>query len=58
MASEQSPDFAAFFPHIQHELACPVCHAELRLEGAQLICTECGRVYAIVEGIPLLIAES
>ena len=38
-------------------LACPVCHGDLRLEEARLVCATCRRAYPIVDGIPVLIAE-
>jgi uncharacterized protein YbaR (Trm112 family) len=39
------------------QLACPACLSAFRLEPERLVCTACGRVYPIVEGIPVLIAE-
>jgi uncharacterized protein len=36
-------------------LVCPVCLASLRAEADRLACTGCGRVYPIVDGIPVLI---
>jgi len=36
-------------------LACPVCLSALRAEADRLTCTACGRVYPIVDGIPVLI---
>jgi uncharacterized protein YbaR (Trm112 family) len=38
-------------------LACPACHGELRLGLDKLTCVACSRDYAIVHGIPVLIAE-
>ena len=38
------------------QLACPACYAALRLDASTLRCSACGRVYPIVEGIPVLIA--
>jgi uncharacterized protein len=38
-------------------LACPVCFQPLRFEAEHVACTGCGRVYPIVDGIPVLIAE-
>lgn len=40
-----------------NELVCPACFGDLRLEEARLACTGCERVYPIVDGIPVLIAE-
>ena len=44
-------------PAILGLLACPACRGDLRLEEARLVCVGCGRVYPIVDGIPVLIAE-
>jgi uncharacterized protein YbaR (Trm112 family) len=37
-------------------LACPACIGGLTLDAGKLVCTKCGRVYPIVDGIPVLIA--
>jgi len=39
------------------QLACPVCFGALRVEPAAATCAECGRVYPVADGIPVLIAE-
>jgi uncharacterized protein YbaR (Trm112 family) len=48
-----------FEAQILELLACPVCLGELRLEeaGAGIVCGGCLRVYPLVDGIPVLIAE-
>ena len=33
-------------------LVCPVDHAALRQDGDSLVCTACGTVYPIEDGIP------
>ncbi|NSC22052.1 Trm112 family protein [Streptomyces albus subsp. chlorinus] len=41
-------------------LACPACHAPLREEGDELHCTggaECGLVYPVRDGIPVLLVD-
>ena len=38
------------------QLACPACIGGLTLDAGKLVCTKCGRVYPIVDGIPVLIA--
>jgi hypothetical protein len=48
---------AMLLASIADQLACPACHADLRMDAAALHCTACGRVYPILEGIPVLIAE-
>jgi uncharacterized protein YbaR (Trm112 family) len=44
-----------------HLLVCPVCHAALTLTEAApqttIACTGCGRRYAVVDGLPVLIAS-
>jgi uncharacterized protein YbaR (Trm112 family) len=39
------------------QLACPVCFGALALRAAEAACAGCGRVYPVVDGIPVLIAE-
>jgi hypothetical protein len=51
------PQPLRFDPAVLGQLACPACHAGLRLDQAQLICAGCGRCYPIQDGIPVLIAE-
>ena len=43
-------------PAVLSLLACPVCHGELGAESGRLVCVACGRVYPVVDGIPVLIA--
>jgi uncharacterized protein YbaR (Trm112 family) len=38
-------------------LACPRCHGELRREDGEIGCVRCAALYAIVDGIPVLIPE-
>ena len=44
-------------PGLADMLVCPACHGDLRVNGARLVCGGCGRRYAVVDGIPVLIAE-
>jgi uncharacterized protein len=50
-----------FDPSVVDQLACPACRGQLRLEArpqtSSLACESCGRVYPIIGGIPVLIAE-
>jgi uncharacterized protein len=38
-------------------LVCPACHEALRADANGVVCTGCGRVYPVVDGIPVLIVE-
>jgi uncharacterized protein len=38
-------------------LVCPVDHSDLELVDSTLICTQCSRVYPIVEGIPNMLVD-
>ncbi len=38
-------------------LACPACLEPLRAETATLACTGCGRVYPVLDGIPILLVD-
>lgn len=44
-------------PDLLEILVCPVDKADLRLEGQRLICTVCGRVYPIEDGIPIMLVD-
>lgn len=52
--SSQPPKFDE---SVLDQLACPACLGGLVLVGERLVCARCGRSYAIVDGIPVLIAE-
>lgn len=38
-------------------LACPACLGALREETETVVCTACGCVYPVADGIPVLIVE-
>ncbi|WP_110946272.1 Trm112 family protein [Streptomyces avicenniae] len=40
-------------------LACPVCHAPLREDGEELVCTSdtCALAYPVQDGIPVLLED-
>ena len=38
-------------------LACPLCKADVKLEGEKIVCTKCGRRYPIRDGIPVMLIE-
>ena len=44
-------------PDLLALLVCPVDKAPVRLEGSTLVCTQCGRVYPIEDGIPNMLVE-
>jgi uncharacterized protein len=56
--SRPDPNLAPLLGAVLDQLACPGCFADLHLEGSSLMCRGCGRVYPIVDGSPVLIAES
>lgn len=51
-------NFPASFSSIREQLACPTCHGDLRLDEVRLQCAGCGRIYPVVDGIPVLIPSS
>jgi len=57
-SSSLKNDFSGKFSAIRELLACPVCRGELRLDpnldADRLACAQCGRVYPVVDGIPML----
>lgn len=38
-------------------LACPLCKANVKLEGNRIICTKCGRHYPIKDDIPIMLID-
>ena len=53
----EADDRPAISPDLLAILVCPVDKQELRLNGEQLICTACGRIYPIEEGIPNMLVD-
>jgi uncharacterized protein YbaR (Trm112 family) len=55
------PAPASAFPAIDEDLlrilVCPIDHASLRMDGADLVCTRCGRRYPVEDGIPNMLVE-
>ena len=44
-------------PKLLEILACPACKTEVKLEGEQLVCVQCGRRYPIRDGIPVMLID-
>jgi uncharacterized protein YbaR (Trm112 family) len=44
-------------PELLALLVCPVEHAELELVESTLVCSVCGRIYPIVDGIPNMVLD-
>jgi uncharacterized protein YbaR (Trm112 family) len=42
---------------IINDLFCPIGGAKLIPKGIELVCSKCGTVYPIIEGIPVLLTE-
>jgi uncharacterized protein len=38
-------------------LVCPIDKSPVRLEGAELVCTSCGRRFKIDDGIPNMLVD-
>jgi uncharacterized protein YbaR (Trm112 family) len=56
---EQTNDRGPIEPDLLAILVCPVDKQPVRLDGQSLVCTQCGRVYPIDDGIPnMLVDES
>jgi uncharacterized protein YbaR (Trm112 family) len=52
-----SPNGSNLLTSVLDQLACPACYGGLRLERESLLCNGCGRVYAVTDGIPVLIPD-
>jgi uncharacterized protein YbaR (Trm112 family) len=59
MSADHSGQSGNFDARVLERLACPVCFGELRLDvsGQRICCAGCLRIYPLVDGIPVLIAE-
>jgi uncharacterized protein len=46
-------------PDLLEILACPDCHASLRVDDAasELVCTGCGLAYPVRDDIPVLLVD-
>jgi uncharacterized protein YbaR (Trm112 family) len=44
-------------PELLEILVCPMGKSELELDGDRLICKRCGPVFAIKDGIPIMLIE-
>jgi hypothetical protein len=44
-------------PDLLEILVCPMGKSDLQLDGEQLICKRCGPVFAIKDGIPVMLIE-
>ena len=44
-------------PDLLEILVCPVDKQDVKLEGDHLVCTACGRIYTIEDGIPNMLVE-
>ena len=38
-------------------LACPLCKADVKLEGDRIVCIKCGRRYPIKDDIPIMLID-
>jgi uncharacterized protein YbaR (Trm112 family) len=38
-------------------LACPACFASLRADCGKMLCVGCGRLYPVIDGVPILISD-
>ena len=47
----------AIDPDLLALLVCPVDRSALELRDSALVCTECGRSYPIVDGIPNMVVD-
>jgi uncharacterized protein YbaR (Trm112 family) len=50
-------DQLKFDAGLSSRLACPACQGKLQFGEEKLSCASCGRVYPIIDGIPVLIAD-
>jgi uncharacterized protein YbaR (Trm112 family) len=44
-------------PSLLEILACPACHGEINEVEAGLQCSDCGRLYPIRDGVPVMLVD-
>ncbi len=44
-------------PDLLALLVCPIDHGQLELKDSTLVCTRCGRVFPIDDGIPNMVVD-
>jgi uncharacterized protein YbaR (Trm112 family) len=52
-----SPESPALDQSVIDQLACPACFGALHMETDSLRCGACGRLFPVVDGIPVLIPD-
>jgi len=57
MQAESSKKNPGLLQAWANDLACPACHGSLRIYEGNVVCSACGRIYSVVDGIPVLIVE-
>lgn len=57
--NEQSEPTTSLRRLLDGTLVCPACHGSLRLEeeGLQCVSEECGRLFPIRDGVPIMLIE-
>lgn len=55
MRADPEPDNLKALNEWADKLACPACLGALHLETETVVCLACGRIYPVVDGIPVLI---
>jgi uncharacterized protein YbaR (Trm112 family) len=58
-SSNSKTQLHPFDVRLLEKLACPVCFGVLglALPGREIVCAGCRRMYPLIDGIPVLIAE-
>lgn len=54
----KTPPPAYQISKFEDAIACPSCHNKLMPHKANLYCKECGLIYPVIEGLPVLIKEN
>lgn len=44
-------------PKLLEIIVCPACHADLAVEGEELVCSGCGLAYPVRDDIPVLLID-
>ena len=57
MSSNEKQETHQLAPEFLEMLVCPMGKEDLKLENDTLVCTRCGPIFRIEDGIPILLIE-
>ena len=57
MTDDEQPTERVIDPNLLQILVCPLDKQPVRVQDQALVCTVCGRVYPVLDGIPNMLVD-